>query len=167
MRLIWLEEEQEKMMKVQLEEAIQSLTDLRMLVASNKEVQARTESLLQARLVTLQTGLAQSKARHNKPPVPGVTDQATSCTTFPTLYSLAGQLDLLCMWGQGSKWVMVRPSILPTLTEGGSSSSWQEVDSRARKELLKQTKMDIDTILDMEGGQEFVTKLVKGEEDVT
>ena len=123
-------------MKVQLEEARMDLTDLRILAASNKEVQARTESLLQARLVTLQTELAQSKARHNEPPVPGVTDQATSCTTFPTLYSLAGQLDLLCMGGQGSKWVMGRPSILPTLTEGGSSSSWQEVDSRARKEML-------------------------------
>ena len=38
-----------------------------------------------------------------------------------------------------------------------------EVDSQARKELLKQIKIEIDTILDMEGGQEFVTKLVKGE----
>ena len=100
LRLIWREDEQEKLMKVQLEEARQDLTDQMMLVASNKEVQARTESLLQARLITLQTELAASKARHNKPPVPGVTVQATSCTTFSTLYSLAGQVDLLCMGEQ-------------------------------------------------------------------
>ena len=37
-----------------------------------------------------------------------------------------------------------------------------EVDSQVRKELLNQTSMDIDSILDMEGGQQFVAKLVRG-----
>ena len=37
-----------------------------------------------------------------------------------------------------------------------------EVDSQVRKELLSQTSMDIDSILDMEGEQEFVAKLVRG-----
>ena len=36
-----------------------------------------------------------------------------------------------------------------------------EVDSQVRKELLNQTSMDIDSILDMEGEQEFVAKLVR------
>ena len=34
------------------------------------------------------------------------------------------------------------------------------VDSQARVELLKQTKEEIDLILGMEGGKEFVTELV-------
>ena len=100
LRLIWLEEEQEKMMKVQLEEARQSLTDLRMLVASKMEVLARTESLLQARMVTLQTELAHSKARHNKPTVPGVTGQATSCTTLAPSPPVPWQVRWNCSaWG--------------------------------------------------------------------
>ena len=100
LRLIWLEEEQEKLMKVQLEEARKDLTDLRMLAASNKEVQARTESLLQARMVTLQTELAHSKARHNKPTVPGVTGQATSCTTLAPSPPVPWQVRWTCFaWG--------------------------------------------------------------------
>ena len=145
-------------MKVQLEESRMDLTDLRILAASNKEVQVRTESPLQARLVTLQTELAHIKA---------------------------GQVDLLCLGEQGSKWVLGRLvegqqeerslvwkelSLPQHLTKHIANSNCRkvilvlaEVDSQARKELLKQTKMEIDTILDMEGGQEFVTKLVKGE----
>ena len=37
-----------------------------------------------------------------------------------------------------------------------------EVDSQVRKKLLSQTSMDIDFILDMEGEQEFMAKLVRG-----
>ena len=37
-----------------------------------------------------------------------------------------------------------------------------EVDSQEWKELLNQTSMDIDSILNMEGGQQFVAKLVRG-----
>ena len=114
-----------------------------------------------------------------------MTGQATSCTTFSTLYCLAGQVDLLCMGEQGCKWVMGRLvegrqeerslvwkelSLPQHLTKHIANSNCRkvilvlaEVDSQARKELLKQIKMEIDTILDMEGGQEFVTKLVKGE----
>ena len=33
-----------------------------------------------------------------------------------------------------------------------------------RKELLNQTSMDIDSILDIEGGQQFVAKLVRDRE---
>ena len=112
-----------------------------------------------------------------------VTAQATSCTKFSNLFSLSGQLDQLCMGEQGSKWVMerllkgqdeekslVRKELnLPSyLTKHIGSSNCRkvilvlaEVDSQVRKKLLSQTSMDIDFILDMEGEQEFMAKLVR------
>ena len=89
------------------------------------------------------------------------------------------------MGEQGSKWVMDRLvegqqeerslvwkelNLPQYLTKHIANSNCRkvilvlaEVDSQARKELLKQIKMDIDSILHSEGGQEFVTKLVNGE----
>ena len=88
------------------------------------------------------------------------------------------------MGEQGSKWVnemllkgqekkksLVRKELnLPNdLTKHITNSNCRKVilvlaeaDSQVRKELLNQTSMDIDSILDMEGAQEFVAKLVRG-----
>ena len=40
-----------------------------------------------------------------------------------------------------------------------------EVDSLARNQILCQTSLEIDKILSMEGGQQFVTKLLMGFSD--
>ena len=66
MRLIWLDEEEEKLRNVQLVKGRRSLTDLRMLVSSNKnkEVQARTESFLhEAGHLTDTAGSSKGKAQ--------------------------------------------------------------------------------------------------------
>ena len=183
-RLIKQGEEQEAMMNLRLEEAQDDLVHLKLVMADNEKVQGKAESLLQAKLASLQTQLSLCRAMHSNDPVVRVTAQATSCTKFSNLFSLSGQLDQLCMGEQGSKWVMerllkgqeeekslVRKELnLPSdLTKHIGSSNCRkvilvlaEVDSQVRKELLNQTSMEIDSILDMEGGQEFVAKLVRG-----
>ena len=171
-------------MKLQLEEARQSMACLQAIMNGNKKVQTKTEILMQARLVTFQMQLTQAMAKNNDRPVLSVTAQAASCTQFSNLFCLSGQVDQLCMGEQGSKWVvdrlqegrqeeksLVRRELnLPQdLTKYITSPNCRkvilvlaEVDSQARKELLNQTSLEIDTILNMEGGQEFVEKLVKG-----
>ena len=91
------------------------------------------------------------------------------------------------MWGeQDSKWVvdslvvvghyqersLVRTELnLPQdLTKHITSTNYRNVilalasvDIQARVELIKQTKEEIDIILGLEGGKEFVTEIVKME----
>ena len=178
-------EEQQEMMLWQVVEARQELANQKIAMSDSKEVQARTVMNCQAVLVTYQTQLAFAQARLYKPEVGRIAGQATSCTQFSSLFCLSGQVGQLCGGDQGSKWVvdrlvlgqhqersLVRSELnLPkNLTKHISSTNCRKVilalaavDSQARVELLKQTKEEIDYILGMEGGKEFVTELVKME----
>eukprot|EP00092_Neocalanus_flemingeri_P024077 GFUD01026118.1.p1 GENE.GFUD01026118.1~~GFUD01026118.1.p1 ORF type:complete len:355 (+),score=173.77 GFUD01026118.1:245-1309(+) len=193
-RLIRVEEEQQEKLEWEVVEARQKLASLKMDLTCSKETQARTVSYCQARLVSCQAQLADAQARHQSQagrhtaglPVSGMTGQATSCTQFSNLFSLSGQLAQLCRGEQGSKWVvdrlvegqqqersLVRSELnLPQdLTKHLSSNNCRrviivlaEVDSKVRGELLRQTKEEIDTILGMKGGQQFVKQLLEGKD---
>lgn len=184
-RLIKLGEEQEKDLEWLVTMAKHKQASLEMVLISSKEIQARTVLNWQARLISCQTQLVDAQARLQSPPVPGVTGQATSCTQFSNLFCLSGQLAQMCKGEQGSKWIvdrlvggqepersLVKSELkLPQdLTKHMTNNNCRkvilalaEVDGKAREELLMQTKVDIDTILGMEGGREFVKHIVEGE----
>jgi len=180
-------EEQQEMMMWQVVEARQELANQKMAMSDSMEVQARTVKNCQAMLMTYQTQLASAQARLATPEV-GVDiagQAASSCTQFSSLFCLSGQVDQLCGGEQGSKWVVDRlvmgqhqerslvrtePNLPQDLTKHITNINCRKVilalaavDSQARVELLKQTKEEIDLILGLEGGKEFVTELVKME----
>jgi len=179
-------EEQQEMMMWQVVEARRELANQKMAMADSMEVQNRTVKNCQAMLMTYQTQMASAQARLSTPEVGvDIAGQATSCTQFSSLFCLSGQVDQLCGGEQGSKWVvdrlvmgqhqersLVRTELnLPQdLTKHITNINCRKVilalaavDSQARVELLKQTKNEIDLILGLEGGKEFVTELVKME----
>jgi len=168
--------------------AQQNLLSLKMSRTSNKQLHANTESLLQAKLVNLQSQVYLVKNKQMQNPDQEVQSvQLGTCVKFSNLNCLSGQLQQLCMGEMGSKWVierlmkgvqeersMVRTELnLPSdlIKHIGSPACRKvilvlaEVDSLARNQILCQTSLEIDKILSMEGGQQFVTKLLMGFSD--
>jgi len=183
-RMIKKGEEEIADLKLQQLVAQQNLLTLKMSRTSNKQLQAHTETLLQAKLVSLQSQLYQvdNNQSHEVQSV-----QLGTCVQFSNLNCLSGQLAQLCMGEMGCKWVierlmkggpeersMVRTELnLPSdLLKHFTSPACREVilvltevDSLARNQILCQTSIDIDKILSMEGGHQFVTKLLRGFKD--
>ena len=143
---------------------------------------------MQIKLVSLQSQVNQTRNKQTQNPDHEVQSvQLGTCVKFSNLYCLSGQLQQLCMGEMGSKWVierlmkglqeersMVRTELnLPAdLLKHIASPACRkvilvlaEVDSLARNQILCQTSLEIDKILSMEGGQQFVTKLLMGFSD--
>ena len=175
-RLIMAGEEQQEMLEWQGVEARQKLASLKMVLTTSKEIQARTESNWQTRLVSCHSQLSSAQATlqpQASSHTAGVTGQVSTCTQFSNLYCLSGQLAQMCKGEQGSKWVvdrlvggqqqkrsLVRAELnLPqNLTKHLASTNSRkviltlaEMDRKARGELLMQTKEQINTILGLEG----------------
>merc|ERR1712179_558525 len=82
--------------------AQQNLLSLKMSRTSNKQLHANTESLLQAKLVTLQSQVYLVKNKQIQNPDQEVqSGQLGTCVKFSNLNCLSGQLQQLCM----GRWV--------------------------------------------------------------
>jgi len=169
------------MMNIQTEMVQKRLDNLKITMNLNKEEQVRKENILLSKLSGLQSELSRKKVRNNFDlNMPANVD---SCVQFSNLFCLAGQLEQLCKGEQGSKWVIERillgghaertlvrqelnlpQDLVKYLTSHHCIEViivLSEVDSLVRKDLIHQASLEINTILGMEGGQEFVTRLVK------
>ena len=187
-RIIKKGEEELAELKLQQLVAQQNLISLKMSRTSNKQLHVHTENQLQAKLVSLQSQLYQKKNKQSQNPDQDVKSvQPGTCVQFSNLFCLSGQLQQICMGEMGSKWVvdrlmkglqeersMVRTELnLPSdLLKYITSPACRkvilvlaEVDSLARNQILCQTSLEVDKILTMEGGQEFITKLLMGIRD--
>lgn len=169
------------MLNTQTEMIQKRLNDLKMTMYLNKEDMVKKENILLSQLSGLQSELSRKKVRNNfDSSMPADVD---SCVQFSNLFCLAGQLEQICKGEQGSKWVTER------ILRGGHAERTlvrqelnlpqdlvkyltsrpcieviivlSEVDSLVRKDLIHQASLEINTILGIEGGQEFVTRLVK------
>jgi len=183
-RMIKKGEEEIDDLNLQLLVAQQNHLTLKMSRTSNKQLQVHTETLLQAKLISVQNQLYQENSDQSQEVQPV---QLGTSVQFSNLYSLAGQLQQLCMGEMGCKWVIER---LMKGRQEEKSMVWKElnlpsdllkhitspacrkvilvlaeVDSLARNQILCQTSLEIDKILCMEGGQQFVTKLLMGFKD--
>jgi len=180
-RLVKQGEEEIGMLNVDTEMMRKHFVNLKMTMNFSKQRQIKTEGALRARLSGLQAELSKKVKNDSDSYMSANVD---SCVQFTNLFCLSGQLEQLCMGEQGSKWVIERllhgdheertlvrqelnlpKDLVKYLTSQPCKEVivvLSEVDSLARKELIHQSSLDINTILGIKGGQDFVTRLVKG-----
>ena len=105
-RLIRAGKEQQEMLEWQVVEARQKLASLKMVLTTSKEIQARTESNWQTRLVSCHSQLSSAQATlqpQASSHTAGVTGQVSTCTQFSNLFCLSGQLAQMCKGGAGQQ----------------------------------------------------------------
>merc|ERR1719228_309750 len=169
--------EEQKILQCQVVEAEQKLANMERDLHCSREMYSILENYMSS-LLTYQVQMSVNRTKLH----PEITTQATR---FSNLFCVAGQLVQMSSGDRGSRWVVDRlvqgvqaerdlvwselnlpQDLLKHLNSRNCTKvilALAEVDSKARVEILKKTKEEIDTILDMEEGHMFVRLLVEGQ----